>query len=329
MILLIFYCGYSLLVAPLSFWMLLNAQTWVGWGLAVVGFLTILLPLMWAYAYRQRESRKNVGYAARFLTLALVGFLIVVFLNAPSGDPGPDSPVHHRFFREQKFGRFALTNIIPESDQINLGFLVMTYLDPILTAEQARRVSPTTMNLYREMEQDDNFHQLGSVMGLSYAGLFGLSSDVGHYYLYVPQSAENGPLPALVFLHGSVGNFKTYTWVWSKLAEQEGFVIIAPSYGFGNWDAEGAEMVIEAISDAEQVVDIDQERLYLAGLSNGGLGVSRIAAEHPQMFQGLVFISPVFDTGMVDSDSFQENWAGRPILVISGEADNRIPLDYV
>lgn len=328
-ILLFLYGGFVLIVAPLSFWMLFNAQTWVGRGLAVAGFLSLLLPLLIARHYQRRDRQKIWGQAAFFLALILAGFLIVVVSAAPSGNPGPDSPVQHRFFRETDFGRFALTNIIPESEQVNLGFLVMTYLDPYLTAEQAGRVSVYTMDLYREMEEDDNFHELGSVMGLSYAGLFGLSLDAGHYYLYVPESAGNEPLPALIFLHGSAGNFKTYTWVWSQLAEQEGFVIIAPSYGFGNWDESGTQLIIEAIADAEQVIDIDQERLYLAGLSNGGLGVSRTAAEYPEMFQGLIFLSPVFDTGIVDGTAFQEVWAERPVLVITGEADERIPFDYV
>ena len=328
-ILLFLYSGLILLVAPLSFWMAFNAQTWVGYVLAVAGLIVILLPPLIARHYQKRENHKFWGQAALFLMLIVVAFLVVIFVAAPSGNPSPDSPVQHRFLQGGDFGRFALTNIIPESEQVNLGFLVMTFLDPLITAEQANRVSDYTNDLYREMEQDDNFHELGSVMGLSYAGLFGLPINTGHYYLYIPQSAGDGPLPALVFLHGSAGNFKTYTWVWSRFAEQEGFVIIAPSYGFGNWDEGGTQTVIQAIEDAGQVVDIDEERLYLAGLSNGGLGVSRTAAEFPEMFQGLIFLSPVFDTGIVDSDSFQERWAGRPVLVISGEADKRIPISYV
>jgi pimeloyl-ACP methyl ester carboxylesterase len=326
---LILYGGYFVLVAPLSLWLLFNAQTWVGRGLAASGGLTLLIPLFIVRHFQRRERQQIWRRTAVLLALLVVGFLAVVISAAPSGNPGPNSPVRHRFFRERGFGRFSLFNIIPESEQVNLGFLLMTYVDPIITAEQTHRVAPVAMNLYRQMEQDENFHELGSVMGLAYGQLFGLDFNAGHYYLYVPPSASSEPLPALVFLHGSAGNFKTYTWIWSKLAEQEGFVIIAPSYGFGNWDEAGVATVIEAIEDAEQVVAIDRERIYLAGLSNGGLGVSRTAAEYPDMFRGLIFLSPVFDTGIVDGDPFQADWAGRPILVISGEADRRIPIGYV
>ncbi len=34
-------------------------------------------------------------------------------------------------------------------------------------------------------------------------------------------------------------------------------------------------------------------------------------------------------TEIVDSATFQAAWANRPVLVISGETDNRIPLAYV
>ncbi len=326
---LILYSGFLILIAPLSLWMMFNAQTWIGQGLAGIGLLTLLLPILILRHYQRRSQHKIWGLSAVLLSFIFISFLIIVVLSAPSGIPDPTSPVQHRFFREDDFGRFALTNIIPESEQVNLGFLLMTYLDPYITAEQSNRVSAFTMDLYREMEQDDHFHELGSVMGLAYRQLYGQPFDTGHYYLYVPQTEQNEPLPALIFLHGSAGNFKTYTWIWSKLAEQEGFVLIAPSYGFGNWDTVGVTTVIEAIEDAKQAANLDEEQLYLAGLSNGGLGVSRTASEYPELFKGLIFLSPVFDTTIVDETEFQTMWAERPILVITGEADKRIPLEYV
>lgn len=326
---LVFYSGYLLLVAPLSLWMLFNGQTWVGRGLALAGLLSLLIPLLIIRHRRQQNGRKIWGQTAVLLTITIVGFLLVVILSAPSGQPNPDSPVQHRFFREVNFNQYALTNIIPESEQVNLGFLLMTFIDPYITAEQASRVSKLTMAHYREMEQNDDFHELGSAMGLAYRQLYGQPYDVGHYYLYIPLTEQDAPLPALVFLHGSAGNFKAYTWIWSKFAEQQGFVIIAPSYGFGSWDAAGADTVIQAIEDAGTIVDIDPERLYLAGLSNGGLGVSQVAANYPDRFRGLIFLSPVFNTTIVDGPAFQAAWADRPVLIISGEADKRIPISYV
>jgi len=147
--------------------------------------------------------------------------------------------------------------------------------------------------------------------------------------LYAPQNLTKEPLPALVFLHGSAGNFKAYTWILSKLAEEKGLVIIAPSYGFGSWDQASTQTVMSAIDDAQKIIEIDDDQIYLAGLSNGGLGVSQFGMEMPEKFRSLIFISPVMSNSLVDSRIFQDQWKGRPVLIISGEEDERVPIEYV
>lgn len=310
-------------------WLLLNAQTWTGRCLAVAGIIVVILPATLFLWYRGQSNRSFWGWSSVALGLTLVGVLAGILLSTPTGHPPPDSPVHHHFSRGGSFRSYRLTNIVPEIEQINLGFLIMPYLDPILTRDQARRVSVFTLDLYRDMERDRDFHRLGSAMGWAYAELPGQSFDVGHYYLYVPRNRGNGPSPAIVFLHGSAGNFKAYTWVWSKLAEERGMVVIAPSYGFGNWDRAGVIAVLRALDDAATVVDIDQDRVYLVGLSNGGLGVSQLAEVAPGRFRGLVFISPVMAAEIVDGRAFHDTWRGRPVLLVTGEADRRIPVSYV
>ena len=137
-------------------------------------------------------------------------------------------------------------------------------------------------------------------------------------------------MPAILFLHGSAGNFKAYTWVWSAFAEAHGYVIIAPSFGFGAWQRpDGARSALRALDDAAQLVEIDREQVYLAGLSNGGLGVSQLASLAPERFQSLVFISPVMDTKIVDQTAFHQVWAECRVLIVTGETDQRIPLSYV
>ncbi len=323
------YGGLALLGAPLSMWLLLNAQTWTGRGLAIVGIIVIILPATLFLWQRGRSDRSFWGWSSVALGLILAGVLGGILLSTPTGYPPSDSPVRHRFTRGGSFQSYRLTNIVPEIEQINLGFLIMPYLDPILTRDQARRVSVFTLDLYRDMERDPDFHQLGSAMGWAYAELLGQPFDVGHYYLYVPRNRGSGPSPAIVFLHGSAGNFKAYIWLWSRLAEEQGMVIIAPSYGFGNWDRAGVAAVLRALDDAATVVDIDQDQVYLAGLSNGGLAVSQLAQVAPGRFRGLVFISPVMATEIVDGSTFRDAWRGRPVLLVTGEADRRIPVSYV
>ena len=65
------------------------------------------------------------------------------------------------------------------------------------------------------------------------------------------------------------------------------------------------------------------------GLSNGGLGVSQAGSSQGNRFRSLIFLSPVFDGPAVRSPEFVQGWKGRPVLVISGVADERVPFDYV
>jgi predicted esterase len=325
------YAGLALLIVPISGWLLLFAITWRGRGLAVAGLALAVLPAPILMGSIQQDARAFWRWFSLVSAVTLISGSGLVILTTPDGGRGwPDSPVSHRFTQATRFPRFALTNIIPEAEQVNLGFLVSPYLDPIITSEQAGRVSDFTLDLYREMEHDPYFQRLGSAMGWAYAELGGRPFDVGHYYLYVPDNRDDGPLPAIVFLHGSGGNFKSYTWAWAKFAEKYGFVIIAPSFGFGNWSRSGGlAAASRALEDAATVIELDPNRIYLAGLSNGGLGVSGLAAVLPEQFQGVIFISPVMDPEIIGSAEFLDAWQQRPILVITGDADRRIPIGYV
>ncbi len=187
----VLYSGYFLVMGPLSLWLLLNTQTAVGLLLATFGLLSLLLPL--SFIIRQRAQNKWLRRAPEYVVVLLVVVGTAVFLQAPSGNPGPDAPVQHRFVGGGRYGRFSLTNLVPESEQVNLGFTVMPYVDPLLTVEQSRRVSVFTMYIYREMEQDPNFRELGSAMNLAYDELWGRPFNTGHYYLYVPPNAGSRP----------------------------------------------------------------------------------------------------------------------------------------
>jgi pimeloyl-ACP methyl ester carboxylesterase len=318
------------LALPSCLWLLFHAQTVAGWAVAVVGVLLFLLPLLlWLRRFPLRYPRfwQRTCWGMEGLLVVATAFLLY---QAPDGCSSRESPIQHHFTRPGKFPVYSIANVVPEIEQINLGFFVIPFLDPIFSFRQAGRVRPFTMRLYREMERDPDFHRLGSVLGWAYSDMFGGPFDVGHYYLYVPRKASVGPRPVLVFLHGSLGNFKPYTWVWSRLAEERGMIVVSPSFGFGNWEQPGgAEAVLRTLDAVRREMPVDEKRIYLAGLSNGGLGVCRLAVEAPDIFRGLIFLSPVIIPDLVRSDTFQQRWRKRPVLVIAGEQDERIPLDFV
>src|SRR5512139_562513 len=85
------YSVYVLLLAPLSIWLLFNAQTWTGRGLAVLGLMLALLPATLVAWFRAKARRKTLKRFNAILGAILIGIASIIFLTTPSGDPGPDS----------------------------------------------------------------------------------------------------------------------------------------------------------------------------------------------------------------------------------------------
>ena len=328
---LVLYVSLALPLAAVAGWFLLIAQTWTGRGLALLVLFLVLLPLLMALGLRSNEWAvlwKRLALACGVVAAVTAGTILVA---VPDGHAPDDAHVQSRFVGgTARLARFSLANVVPEIEQINVGMALIPHLDPFIDRQQARRLRSFILPAYQEMEANPEFRRLGSAMGWPYAEVLGRPFDVGHYYLYIPRNRPPGPLPAILFLHGSAGNFKVYIWAWSRFAEEHGYVIISPSFGFGNWYRTGGVQAAErALSDAETVVSLDGERIYLAGLSNGGIGVSRVASEMPDRFRGLIYISGVIEPSVMTSDAFLESWKGRPVLVIHGGADQRIPVTGV
>ncbi|MEM8862294.1 MAG: alpha/beta hydrolase [Chloroflexota bacterium] len=324
--------GFLLITAfPLAVWLLFNFLTVQGFILALLG---IFGPLwgMWLYFASGRKTFKRVNQIAG--GLITIGAIVLVILT-PSGRATDDETLRHMYNNGGRFVRLSPFNVIPEIEQMNVGINLIGPADPFIDRAKADRLSDLTLSIYADMEQDSEFKQAGSVMGLPIRQPFRLPFDNGHYYLYVPQSADlSEPLPVLVFLHGAGGPFKAYQWVWRDFAEENGFVVISPTYGFGVWpEQEGTTAVMRAIDHAAEHsgVTLDQDQLWLAGLSMGGHGTIYTGTQHPDRFQGLILIS----AGMPSEIMFEENgpfnstWRNRPVLLIHGEQDLRMPMDYL
>ena len=324
--------GFLLLtVFPLGVWLLFNFKATAGLLFALLG---IGAPLLGLNLTRYLGRRENIYLRLSQLFGAAVTFLVIVILvGAPDGRPTPESPIRHMYSATGRFYRLSPLNLIPETEQMNVGINLVGPADPFIDRAKADRLSDLTLGIYAEMEQDPDFAALGSVMGYPLRDAFGLPYDNGHYFLYVPDSlATNEPTPAIVFLHGAGGPFKAYQWVWRQFAEKYGYVIISPTFGFGNWwEAGGTEAVIRALEHASTEVAIDSDRVWLAGLSNGGYGTIYTGLEHGDRFQGLILLSP----GLPSPDLYQEDapfyevWRERPILLLTGEADLRMPMPYI
>lgn len=320
----------AVLAVPLSLLLLVAGLSFESKIFGIAGLLIGMGPLLVCIG-KERESKLTevAGLSACLVWVILTVWLAVL---APDGKPGDSSRIQHRYVNEEAhFQPHALGNLLPELDQFLLGFKLVPLVDRLFTAEQASRLSQLTTDIYKELEADAGFHALGSVMPQTYDDLWFQRTNQGHYFLYVPEKLRRDvPAPALVFLHGSGGNFKAYTWLLSKVADDLGMVLICPSYGMGNWASkDSAKVVRAALFDAGKVVKLDSEQTHLMGLSNGGLGVSHAARDLGNSVRSLTFVSPVFDREAIISAKFKSRMKDKPVFIITGAKDDRVPLQSV
>ena len=296
-------------------------------ALAVVLGVPALCAVPFAWGLRQRREPALAGLG---VLLSLGGLALGYAMHiAPEASADPDAALRSIYLGDGAHLRHGLANIVPEVDQFTFGSYLMGPIDPYLDPGQTQRVRDLFQGIYGELAQDPDFAGMGSAMGWSYRELFGRRWDVGHIYVYEPPHSSDEPLPVLVFLHGWGGPFLGYQWVFERFADEHGYAVVAPSFGMGWWRQDGAmEAVDQAIGWIDQQPELDGEHMILAGLSNGGPGVQGAALAFPERWDGVVFLSAVLELDRIFGlgESLAEH--GTPVLVITGDAERRIPLEY-
>jgi predicted esterase len=148
------------------------------------------------------------------------------------------------------------------------------------------------------------------------------------YLLYVPDDYAQDTVikwPLLIFLHGSQemgSDLLKVTQNGPPKLVREGkkfpFIIVSPQLNFGQfWDPELIYILVKKISRAYRV---DEDRIYLTGLSMGGFGTWFTALTYPQLYAAIV---PVCGGG-----NPKEAWKIRhlPVWIFHGAKDHTVSL---
>ena len=99
------------------------------------------------------------------------------------------------------------------------------------------------------------------------------------------------------------------------------FIIVFPQKQDpgSKWEDDAQQAIVMAALDAtERELNVDQSRLYLTGLSQGGHGTWAIAAQHPDMFAA---IAPICGWG---TKEMAEKLVKVPVWVFHGEEDDTV-----
>jgi|GEM_PF-1555821 len=313
------WLGFAAIAVPAATLLLASSVTANGRICAVAALLYSLAPV----ALFRRGSRKWAWSA-----LAALALVLFVAVRSPAiiDERGQFQSACER---QAKPTFFSPARLVPELDQHLMGANLFAWLDPFIDRQQARQLKQTIRAVYEPMRKDPDFAECGNALHLCYRDML-LSSRPYHQFSYIPDTAApDQPLPVLLFLHGSLGNFKGYLWQWKQLADEQQFAIVAPTFGLGDWNRQN---VNAAASNALQWIEnnprLNSKRVTLAGLSNGGFGVSHAAMQWENRFERIIYISPVV-VGNDDNAAFAKAVGDTPILVISGNEDRRVPVEHL
>ena len=158
------------------------------------------------------------------------------------------------------------------------------------------------------------------------------------YILYIPDAYDPAtPAPLLLSFHGFTSNAQlnfSFTRL-SAIADAEGFILIHPQgelfNGITHWNVGGFTIgstiddvgfVAALLDDVSNSYNIDQERIYSTGMSNGGYMSFLLAC---QLSDKIAAVASV--TGSMTPQTFNncDPQHPMPVLQIHGTADDVVP----
>ncbi|HZR45475.1 MAG TPA: alpha/beta hydrolase-fold protein, partial [Candidatus Manganitrophaceae bacterium] len=144
------------------------------------------------------------------------------------------------------------------------------------------------------------------------------------YALYVPEKYDpSASYPLIICLHGAGFTGDTYLERWqSRLGEKS--ILACPTIENGAWWSPEAEtLVLSVIDSVQSKYHIDPNRIFLTGMSNGGIGAYLIGMFHADHFAAL---SPMA-AGIPDEIfPFLRNLTSTGIYIIHGSKDEVMPV---
>lgn len=156
------------------------------------------------------------------------------------------------------------------------------------------------------------------------------------YLLYVPARAAGAP-PLVIVFHGSMGTAEGMRaatgYGFDRLADRDGFVVAYPQGFGGHWndcrkvaDYDARRLGIDDAGFVEALVErlrrerhIDPSRVFVAGVSNGGHFVFRLALEHADLLAGAAVFAANLPTP--DNNVCARRGPPPPMMLVAGTGD--------
>ena len=157
------------------------------------------------------------------------------------------------------------------------------------------------------------------------------------YLIYVPDSYNHSlATPMMLNFHGFAGSATDYMRYadMRSVAESENFILVYPqgtcSDGLSHWNpcprggdnkstADDLGFIEAMINDISTQYNVDQQRIYATGYSNGGMMAYGLANHKSDLIAAVACVSGIM------LDCFGSISHSMPILHLHGTSDNELP----
>lgn len=144
------------------------------------------------------------------------------------------------------------------------------------------------------------------------------------FSLFVPEHYQPTRDYGLVIcLHGAGFTGEAYLDRWKPRLGDD-YILACPTYDRGAWWERGAEeLVLATMQTVWSRYRVDRNRVFLTGMSNGGIGAWIIGMHHADLFAGLAPMASGIDDVLYP---FLSNLRTTPVYIIHGSQDEVMPV---
>ena len=150
-----------------------------------------------------------------------------------------------------------------------------------------------------------------------------------NYLLFLPEGygEQEKDWPMMLFLHGAGERGSDLQKVKihgpPKIVEEQGdfpFIVVSPQCPEDRWWNDDLDVLINLLDEVVAKHDIDNDRVYLTGLSMGGYGTWALASKYPDRFAA---IAPICGGGTMIMALGLED---MPVWAFHGAKDQVVPV---
>src|SRR5579883_3611291 len=135
----------------------------------------------------------------------------------------------------------------------------------------------------------------------------------------------------IICLHGGYGEGYEYIWTWLRPARARGYILLSPKSLDVTWtmtpNSVDTRSILTMLQEVGAQYSVDRSRLFLTGLSDGGIMTYLLGIEHHELFAGIAPIAGALHP-MVDPLLRARIGRELPIFVVHGVHDFIFPVTF-